>query len=125
MGPNDIVVHCANAQSVTLAALGAEAWWVAFSSFFLTVAVTAWLFGRWDAKDRKAWHERARSSESAYNTERNKYEAERNGYVQDRAKQKAEHETKLLELIEQGNAYSKRSYELAVREKELGIVRAG
>lgn len=129
MSPNDIVVHCADAQRVTLSALGAAVWWAGLASFGVTAVLTSFFLYRQELKDRARMNKRAREAEASFESERRKYENERNGYAQDRAKQKAEHEEKLVRLVEQGNAYSQKSLELNARirelEQEVNIAKAG
>jgi hypothetical protein len=100
MNPNDVVVHCASAQSVTLSALGGIAWWTAFVSVVVVGAVTNVWMGRNNEKEREEARERVRSSQSAYEREQRQYENER----EDLKKLKAQHEREYLAKLEELNA---------------------
>jgi membrane protein implicated in regulation of membrane protease activity len=100
VNPNDVVVHCASAQSVTLAALGAEAWWVAVGTFALTAVVTTFFFHRSNEKEREEMRVRLRATEETYNNEQRQYHNERADLRKEREKYKAEH----LALLERLNA---------------------
>jgi mannitol-specific phosphotransferase system IIBC component len=121
MSPNDILVHCETAQHVAFSSLGEAAFLTVIIATLATMLVGGMILNARNDKDNKAWYEQNKRKFDGYESEKRAYENDREDLRKEKNKLVAEHNERMVELVRQGNEYSKRSYDLAVREKRLGV----